>query len=100
MYDEFSLSDKLRESGWTLPAYTMAPDAQKVKLLRAVVREDFSMALCDKLIADIHRAIDYLDHHLSMSPKELEKYTEGVLREVRKGPYAEAPDKKKFNGVC
>lgn len=100
MYDEFSLSDKLRESGWTLPAYTMAPDAQKVKLLRAVVREDFSMALCDKLIADIQRAIDYLDHHLSMSPKELEKYTEGVLREVRKGPYAEAPDKKKFNGVC
>ena len=36
MYDEFNLSDKLKESGWTLPAYTMAPDAGHVKLLRAV----------------------------------------------------------------
>ena len=28
MYDEFQLSDKLKESGWVLPAYTMAPNAE------------------------------------------------------------------------
>ena len=26
-YNEFDLADKLRQRGWVLPAYTMAPDA-------------------------------------------------------------------------
>jgi glutamate decarboxylase len=37
-YDEYDLSDRLKESGWVLPAYTMAPNAKSVKLLRAVIR--------------------------------------------------------------
>jgi len=27
-YTEFDLADKLRQRGWVLPAYTMAPDAR------------------------------------------------------------------------
>ena len=29
-YTEFDLADKLRQRGWVLPAYTMAPDARQV----------------------------------------------------------------------
>jgi hypothetical protein len=37
-YDEYDVSDRLKESGWVLPAYTMAPNAKHIKLLRAVIR--------------------------------------------------------------
>ncbi|QDZ18476.1 glutamate decarboxylase [Chloropicon primus] len=60
-YDEFNLADKLKETGWVLPAYTMAPNAGHIKLLRAVIREDMSYALCEKLVEDVLRAISYLD---------------------------------------
>src|SRR5512133_1611775 len=39
-YDEFDVSWQLSaERGWMLPAYTMPPDAQEVKVLRALVKE-------------------------------------------------------------
>ena len=42
-----------------------------VMLLRAVVREDLSMAMVDELIKDIHRAIEWLDHHYTFTDKEV-----------------------------
>ena len=30
-YTEFDLADKLRQRGWVLPAYTMAPDARQAQ---------------------------------------------------------------------
>ncbi|CAG8562298.1 8175_t:CDS:10, partial [Cetraspora pellucida] len=41
-YDEFDVAQRLRERGWIVPAYTMAPNTQHIKLMRVVVREDFS----------------------------------------------------------
>jgi len=52
MYDEFAVAHQLRERGWVVPAYTMAPPCEKLKLMRIVVREDFSRSRCDALIAD------------------------------------------------
>jgi glutamate decarboxylase len=54
----FDLSNKLRERGWIVPAYTMAPDAQDISVLRVVVREGFSRDMADMLLDDIFRAID------------------------------------------
>lgn len=48
-YDEFAVAHQLRERGWVVPAYTMAPHSEKLKLMRVVVREDFSKARCDSL---------------------------------------------------
>ena len=62
-YDEFQLADKLRERGWVLPAYRMAPKASHVQLLRAVIREDMSMTMADALLKDIKHALAYLDAH-------------------------------------
>lgn len=59
-FDEFDVARHLRQRGWVVPAYTMAPDAQNLKMMRVVVREDFSRARCDALIADIQMAVEAL----------------------------------------
>lgn len=61
LYDEFALAHQLRERGWVVPAYTMAPHSEQLKLMRVVVREDFSKSRCDALICDIKFAVQTLD---------------------------------------
>ncbi len=53
----FQLSDKLREFGWFLPAYTMPKNATDVAVMRIVVRENLSRDLAESLLADLRRAI-------------------------------------------
>lgn len=60
-YDEFALASHLRSRGWVVPAYTMAPNTNGLKMLRVVVREDFSRARCDSLICDIKLCIGLLE---------------------------------------
>jgi glutamate decarboxylase len=60
-YTAFDLSEKLRERGWIVPAYTMPANAQEVTCLRAVVREGMSRDLADNLIADVAWAAKVLD---------------------------------------
>lgn len=79
-HDEFEISDGLRRYGWTVPAYTMAPDAQHVTLLRVVVREDFSRSLADRLVTDIKRVLAYLDARPS---KLIQAVTEAVQAESK-----------------
>lgn len=56
---------RLRERGWIVSAYTMAPKLQNMRLLRVVVREDFSLSRCELLVRDIAAALKALDaeHH-------------------------------------
>lgn len=56
----YDLSDKLREGGWLVPAYTMPPDVEDVSVLRVVCREGFSRDLAGTLLDDIDRAIKKL----------------------------------------
>lgn len=60
-FDEFAIAHQLRERGWVVPAYTMAPHAEKLKMMRVVVREDFSRSRCDALIADLQLAMKELE---------------------------------------
>lgn len=60
-YDEFALAHKLRARGWVVPAYTMAPHTDNLKMLRVVVREDFTKNRCDSLITDIRYCQQLLD---------------------------------------
>jgi glutamate decarboxylase len=53
-YDEFAIARHLRTRGWIVPAYTMAPHASELKLLRVVVREDFSRHRCDTFLRDLN----------------------------------------------
>ena len=51
----------MRERGWIVPAYTMAPNVEHLKMLRVVVREDFSRSRCEILIRDLLAALHALD---------------------------------------
>ncbi|KAJ5769802.1 uncharacterized protein N7511_001853 [Penicillium nucicola] len=61
VYDEFAIAHQLRERGWIVPAYTMAPHCEQMRMMRVVVREDFSMDRCDSLLIDFKLAIQTLD---------------------------------------
>ena len=60
-YSVYNISDKLREKGWQVPAYTMPEHAEEVAVLRIVVREGFSYDMADMLLTDIKRAVEYFD---------------------------------------
>lgn len=71
-YDEFALAHHLRCRGWVVPAYTMAP-MSNVKMLRVVVREDFTRSRCDSLIEDLvicHRLLKDMDRESSQKLEE------------------------------
>lgn len=72
-FDEFAIAHQLRERGWIVPAYTMAPNSNTLRLMRIVVREDFSMSRCDTLISDFRLALKTLS---DMDKSMLEKYTQ------------------------
>lgn len=74
-FDEFAIAHQLRERGWVVPAYTMAPNAGKLKMMRVVVREDFSRSRCDALISDIKLAFETLS---KMDEKALEQHAEAM----------------------
>jgi len=74
-FDEYQIADGLRRFGWTVPAYTMAPDAEKISLLRVVVREDFSRSLNDRLVTDLKRTLATLD---SQPPKLVQAVAESI----------------------
>ena len=57
----FHLSDKLRERGWLVPAYTLPPDQQHRAVLRIVVRAGFSRHMADQLLDDIVRAVAWFE---------------------------------------
>ena len=79
LYDEFSLARSLRGRGWVVPAYTMAPRTDGMKMLRAVVREDFSRNKCDLLIADIKLCVGMLKE---MSKEALKRQEEFIQKHV------------------
>jgi glutamate decarboxylase len=73
LYDEFQIAHQLRERGWVVPAYTMAPHSEELKLMRVVVREDFSRSRCEALIVDIKFALECLD---AMDKKRMKEHEE------------------------
>jgi glutamate decarboxylase len=56
----FDLSDRLRQRGWIVPAYKMAPDADDIAVLRVVVREGLSADMAAELVADLQAAVAHL----------------------------------------
>lgn len=59
-YTVFDLSAKLREKGYIIPAYTLPPNAEKVAIMRIVIKENFSHDLCEMLYQDILEACEML----------------------------------------
>ena len=68
-YNVFDVSDKLRESGWQVPAYTMPEHAEDVAVLRIVVREGFSQDMANMLLDDLRHAVSVLQNPVARQPK-------------------------------
>ena len=60
-FSAFQLSDKLRQKGWIIPAYTLPPNAEDISVLRMVIKETFSRDMCNMLFADIMDTCEKLD---------------------------------------
>jgi glutamate decarboxylase len=61
-YDEFDISSELAAArGWMLPAYTMPPKADKVRMMRALVKLTLGRTLVDKLADDLAEGITILE---------------------------------------
>lgn len=78
-YDEYAIASHMRQRGWILPAYSMPPKVHEVgcfpfhflareltrachflhqvKLLRVVVREDFSKSRAEVFMQDLREAV-------------------------------------------
>ena len=67
-YNVFQMSDKLRERGWIVPAYSLPENAQDVEVLRVVVKENFSRDMADMLVDDMHRYAKVLHEQCKTPP--------------------------------
>jgi glutamate decarboxylase len=55
----FDLSDKLRERGWLLPAYTFPKNRQDLAVIRVACKEGFTRDMANLLLEDLRRALQY-----------------------------------------
>ena len=88
LFDEFDLSQRLRESKWIVPAYKMAKNAQDMTMLRVVLREDFSRNRAYLLLHDLSLALEALHQHdekaLSVQRSAKKKWS-SLLSNVQNG---------------
>ena len=49
----------------------MAPNAQRICVLRVVCREDFSMQSAESFVDDLKQALSWLDGHFIYTPQQL-----------------------------
>jgi glutamate decarboxylase len=72
-YSVFDVSDRLRERGWLVPAYTYPENRQDLAVLRIVVRAGMSFDMADLLLADLRQRtalLESLDRPLPRHPHE------------------------------
>jgi len=72
-YNEDDIARGLREHSWIVPSYTAPPKASDLKMLRIVVREDFTHSRAQLLLRDINRVLENLEAKL---PAEIASHAE------------------------
>jgi glutamate decarboxylase len=78
-YDEFDIAWQVAaERGWMLPAYTMPPKADKVRMLRALVKLNLTRSLVETLADDIAAACETLQKKGGASEAERKRVKTGV----------------------
>ena len=78
-YDEFDIAWQVSaERGWMLPAYTMPPKAEAVKMLRALVKLNLSRELVATLADDIAEACRTLEKKGGATKHERKRVKTGV----------------------
>ncbi len=60
-YSVFDVSDRLRERGWLVPAYTFPPNRQDLSVLRIVVRAGMTLEMADLLLEHLREQTQRLE---------------------------------------
>jgi glutamate decarboxylase len=60
-YSVFDVSDRLRQHGWLVPAYTFPENRQDLSVLRIVVRAGMNHEMADTLLEHLREQTDYLE---------------------------------------
>jgi glutamate decarboxylase len=68
-YTVFDLSERLRDRGWILPAYTFPEHLEDLAVLRVVVREGFSHDMAQMLLKDLRRHLQFFEAQPGHKPK-------------------------------
>ena len=78
-YDEFDVAAQLAsERGWMVPAYTLPPDADHVKIMRALVKLTLGHSMVTTLADDIGEACSTLKEKGALHPRDRAKVKTGV----------------------
>jgi len=67
-YSVYDISEKLRENGWIVPAYTLPPNTQDIDVLRVVIKENFSRDMVDSFVKDSEVACEVLSGKKKIRP--------------------------------
>jgi len=73
-FNEFDIARELRQRQWVVPAYTMAPKATDLRMLRIVLREDFTRSRCILFLRDLDASVKHLE---SLDKKQIEGIRKG-----------------------
>lgn len=75
----FDLSDKMREKGWIIPAYTLPPNAENIEVMRIVLKENQSRDMVDMIIKDLNGSFEELS---KTSPAETKPRTKNLGKRI------------------
>jgi glutamate decarboxylase len=62
-FNLFDLADRLRMSGWLVPAYSLPTSLEQQVVQRVLIRHGFSRDLAGHLLEDVDRALETLRRH-------------------------------------
>jgi glutamate decarboxylase len=79
MWTLFDLQDRLMQSGWMVPAYTMPKDIEDMVVMRIVVRQGMSRDMASMLIEDIQNAVEALEKLEYPTPSRIEEQKKGKV---------------------
>jgi glutamate decarboxylase len=69
-YTVFDVSDRLRQRGWLVPAYTFPENRQDLSVLRIVVRAGMNFDMAEALLGHLREQTEYLESLDSPLPGE------------------------------
>ena len=72
-YTLFDLADRLRTTGWQVPAYTLTGDAAHIAVQRILVRQGVTRDLASILLDDMRDALAHFDKHPRSVPMTAEE---------------------------
>ena len=60
-YSVFNVSDRLRQSGWLVPAYSFPENRQDLNVLRIVVRAGMTREMAEHLLEALRTHTEFLE---------------------------------------